>query len=122
MCSSDLLIIWARDNVWQNIDALWIRKAGGLICGDVYIIQGQSNAEATGPNNGPAEDEPVAGDEWIRSYGNQYDGTGRGAWGQAVRTHIWGRPDYGNHQIGAWGMVLARRLVETYKIPILPAR
>ena len=95
-----------------------VRTAGGLVCGDVYIIQGQSNAEATGPNNGPAEDEPVAGDEWIRSYGNQYDGTGRGAWGQAVRTHIWGRPDYGNHQIGAWGMVLARRLVENHKIPI----
>jgi dienelactone hydrolase len=95
-----------------------VRTAGGLMCGDAYIIQGQSNAEATGPNNGPSEDELIAGDEWIRSYGNQYDGTGRGAWGQAVRTHIWGRPDYGNHQIGTWGMVLARRLVENYRIPI----
>jgi hypothetical protein len=89
-----------------------------LICGDAYIIDGQSNAEATGPNNGPDEDPVTPISEWIRSYGNQLDGTIKGGWGNAVRTHIWGKPNYGDHQIGAWGMVLATDLVTKYKIPV----
>ena len=31
--------------------------------------------------------------QWIRSYGNQLEGTTRGGWGNAVRTHIWGKPE-----------------------------
>lgn len=95
-----------------------VRKVGDIVCGDAYIIVGQSNAEATGPNNGPAEDPTAPVNDWIRSYGNQHDGTPRGGWGRAVRTRIWGRPEYGAHQIGAWGMVLARQLVEKHRIPI----
>ncbi len=37
-----MIVIWARDNVWQNIDALWIRKAGGLICGE-HVPSGRFN-------------------------------------------------------------------------------
>jgi len=37
-----MIIIWARDNVWQNIDALWIRKAGGLIGGE-HVPSGRFN-------------------------------------------------------------------------------
>jgi hypothetical protein len=103
-------------------------KAGGeekvlqtvtnLICGDAYLIDGQSNAEATGPNNGPDEDPVTPISNWIRSYGNQLQGTTKGGWGNAVRTHIWGRPNYGDHQIGAWGMGLATNLVTKYGIPV----
>ena len=103
-------------------------KAGGeekvlqtvtnLICGDAYLIDGQSNAEATGPNNGPDEDPVTPLSNWIRSYGNQLQGTTKGGWGNAVRTHIWGRPNYGDHQIGAWGMGLATNLVTKYGIPV----
>jgi hypothetical protein len=89
-----------------------------VICGDAYIIDGQSNAEATGPNNGPDEDPVTPINDWIRSYGNQFEGTTRGGWGNAVRTHIWGKPNYGCHQIGAWGMVLATNLVTKYGIPV----
>ena len=39
-------------------------------------------------------------------------------WGNAVRTRIWGKPEYGVHQIGAWGMVLAGNLVTRYGIPV----
>jgi alpha-L-fucosidase len=95
-----------------------LRTVKNLVCGDAYIIQGQSNAEATGPNNGPTVDPPTPLGDWIRSYGNSYDGEISGGWGNAVRTHIWGKPDYGVHQIGAWGMVLASHLVEKYRIPI----
>lgn len=95
-----------------------LKTAGNLVCGDAYLIDGQSNAEATGPNNGPGEDPETPLSTWIRSYGNQHQGTTKGGWGNAVRTHIWGKPDYGDHQIGAWGMVLANILVEQHGIPI----
>ena len=95
-----------------------LRSAKNIVCGDAWIIEGQSNAEATGPNNGPDEDPALPADAWIRSYGNQLDGSTRGGWGTAVRTHIWGRPNYGCHQIGAWGMVLARHLVERHRMPV----
>jgi hypothetical protein len=95
-----------------------LRTAKNLVCGDAYIIQGQSNAEATGPNNGPTVDPPAPNGDWIRSYGNSYNGAVSGGWGNAVRTRIWGKPDYGVHQIGAWGMVLAGNLVTKYGIPV----
>lgn len=95
-----------------------VRTVSNLMCGDAYIIQGQSNAEATGPNNGPAIDPPTPMNDWIRSYGNSSEGTTRGGWGNAIRARIWGQPDYGFCQIGAWGMVLAEDLVERQKIPI----
>ena len=95
-----------------------LKTANNLVCGDAYLIDGQSNAEATGPNNGPTEDPVTPVNDWIRSYGNQHQGTTKGGWGNAVRTHIWGKPNYGDHQIGAWGMVLAKNLVEKYRIPL----
>jgi hypothetical protein len=95
-----------------------VKTVGNLICGDAYIIEGQSNAEATGPNNGPDEDPVPPVGEWIRSYGNQHQGNTKGGWGNAVRTHIWGKPNYGDHQIGAWGMPLAVGLVTKYNIPV----
>jgi len=95
-----------------------LKTVGNLVCGDAYIIDGQSNAEATGPNNGPGEDPETPVSTWIRSYGNQHEGTTHGGWGNAVRTHIWGKPNYGDHQIGTWGMVLAKGLVEKYRIPV----
>jgi len=94
------------------------RTVTNLVCGDAYLIDGQSNAEATGPNNGPTEDPVTPLNDWIRSYGNQLEGTTKGGWGNAVRTHIWGKPNYGDHQIGAWGMVLASNLVSKYSIPV----
>jgi alpha-L-fucosidase len=95
-----------------------LKSAGNLICGDAFIIQGQSNAEATGSNNGPEPDAPVPFNDWIRSYGNSHDGSIRGGWGIAIRSRIWGQPGYGTQQIGSWGMVFANKLVEKYGIPI----
>ncbi|MCX6880869.1 MAG: hypothetical protein NTW21_44780 [Verrucomicrobia bacterium] len=101
----------------SGIDTV-IETVGNLVCGDAYIIDGQSNAEATGPNNGPAIDPETPVSTWIRSFGNQYQGTTHGGWCKAVRTRIWGQPDYGVGQIGAWGMVLAKNLVENHRIPV----
>lgn len=37
-----MIFIWARDNVWENIDALWIRKGGGLLTGE-HVPSGRFN-------------------------------------------------------------------------------
>lgn len=37
-----MIVVWARDNVWQSIDALWISKAGGLITGE-HVPSGRFN-------------------------------------------------------------------------------
>ncbi len=86
---------------------------GNLVCGDAYVIDGQSNAEATA--FGPA-DAPFTSD-WVRSFGS-VAGDPKGArskrWGHAVVRSRAG----GEFQIGAWGMDLARRLVEGQKVPV----
>ena len=37
-----MIVIWARDNVWQPCDALWIRKGGGLATGE-HVPSGRFN-------------------------------------------------------------------------------
>jgi len=78
-----------------------------LVCGDAYLIDGQSNAESTGW--GPGEHTDTS--EWIRSFGSMGGDVGKG-WGNAVRRQG------GQWQIGYWGMDLAKHLVESQKIPI----
>jgi hypothetical protein len=89
-----------------------------LICGDAYIIEGQSNAEAGVPNNGKPPEEDYFTSEWIRSYGNVLSRDGKGGWGTAMRARKWGTADFGMYQIGAWGMVVARTLLEQHRMPI----
>ena len=109
---------------------------GNLVCGDAYLIEGQSNALATDTG----EESPRETNEWIRSYGGPTgwgDGTG---WvrdritaaqraGRAPRTRgrrpnlwcnpVWkaNRPEH-KAELGWWGMELAKRLVASRKLPI----
>ncbi len=90
-----------------------LAAVGDLVCGDAYVIDGQSNAEATA--FGPADAPP--GSEWVRSFGSPAGdpkGTRSRRWGQAVVRSRAG----GEFQIGAWGMELAKRLVEGQKVPV----
>jgi len=84
-----------------------------LVCGDAYIIEGQSNAEA---NDYGKAVNPYTSD-WVRSYGSMA-GDPEGA-----RLKLWGNAvSYDNRgsklQIGYWGIELAKQLVESHKIPI----
>ena len=83
-----------------------------LVCGDAYLIDGQSNAEATAYG----KEEYTFSSPWLRSYGS-LDGSPQGS-----RLKLWGnasaRSPGGKTQIGYWGMELGRRLVEDQKIPI----
>jgi len=88
-----------------------LHTVGNLVCGDAYLIQGQSNAVATDFG----KEEPAFRSEWIRTFGSMSSNP------KGVK--LWGNPvhrsrDAEKLQIGYWGMELARRLVENYKIPI----
>ncbi len=89
-----------------------LNTVDNLVCGDAYLIDGQSNAEATAFG----KEEYTFSSPWIRSYGSM-EGSPQGA-----RLKLWGdasaRSKGGRAQVGYWGMELARRLVEGQKIPI----
>ncbi|HWE03620.1 MAG TPA: DUF2341 domain-containing protein [Tepidisphaeraceae bacterium] len=89
-----------------------LNTVNNLVCGDAYLIDGQSNAEATAFGK---EDYAFIS-PWIRSFGSM-DGSPQGSrlkrWGNASA-----RSRGGITQVGYWGMELARRLVEDQKIPI----
>jgi hypothetical protein len=84
-----------------------VHKAANLICGDAFLISGQSNALAT--DWGPEPHDYSS--EWIRSFGsNHLDPTIE--WNNAVPR------GQGKSEIGCWGMELARNLVERHQMPI----
>lgn len=84
-----------------------------LVCGDAYLIDGQSNALATDTREqSPADTHP-----WIRSYARpsqKPEENGGNLW---VRP-VWKSQNGEKAELGWWGMELAKRLVESQKIPI----
>ena len=92
-----------------------LHTAKNLVCGDAYIIQGQSNAEAW-------TDQRVVHpyrSDWLRSFGTPITDP------RFARTEIWGNAisfNGGEHrhtlQIGYWGVELGKQLIEQHKIPI----
>jgi len=88
-----------------------LHTASNLVCGDAYLINGQSNAVATDFG----KEDPSFRSEWIRTFGSM-SGSPQGVrlWGNAMHRSR----DAEKLQIGYWGMELARRLVESQKIPI----
>ena len=95
---------------------------GNLLCGDAYLIEGQSNAVGYNYENTQARRDLTHTDSpWIRSFGGNGEADGdplAGGWGNArvERIHP-GDPDR-IHFISAWGMALAKKLVADVKIPI----
>lgn len=89
-----------------------LHTAGNLVCGDAYIINGQSNAEAV--DFGRAS-HPYSSD-WIRSFGCTSGDA------HAARLRLWGNAagcaPGGKLQIGYWGMELAKELVSRHAMPV----
>ena len=85
------------------------RTVKNLICGDAYLLDGQSNtvADNKGGKHG------LFKSEWIRSFGGMGGGSQQG-WGNAVASSA----DGDAYRIGYWGVALADRLVTAHKIPI----
>jgi hypothetical protein len=73
-----------------------------LVCGDAFIIEGQSNALAT-DNSAPNDTTTI--NKWVRTYGLT------SGWGYAISK--------GNDlQLGLWGWYLANRLVANHHMPV----
>ena len=89
-----------------------VHAAADLVCGDAFIIQGQSNAVATDFG----KENPLQPNPWVRTFGAT-DGSPNGS-----RLKLWGpaeaRARGGRLEIGYWGMELGRRLVESQQVPI----
>ena len=90
-----------------------LQTVTNLVCGDAYLINGQSNALATDTN----EKSPADTSEWIRSY------AGPAGDPNAAPQNLWCNPVWKiekgeKAQIGWWGMDLAKQLVEREKMPI----
>jgi len=86
-----------------------VRTVDNLVCGDAFVIDGQSNAVATDWGQGDFTDTS----EWIRTFGATGGNPGSVRWGNAVR-----RGRDGEHAIGFWAFDLAKRLVEVQKVPV----
>jgi hypothetical protein len=91
-----------------------LHRAENIVCGDAYIIDGQSNALATDTG----EDSPRETNEWIRSYAHPR------FFKQDKPENLWSNPVWkaqGNEhkaELGWWGMELAKSLVASQKVPI----
>lgn len=110
-------LVAIRDNVEQLL-----HSADNLVCGDAFIIEGQSNALATDTR----EEAPRETNKWIRSYGEPNGIT-------PDETHnlwcnpVWKFADGDAHRasqeehkavLGWWGMELAKRFVDARQVPI----
>ena len=104
-----------------------LRRVGDLVCGDAFLIDGQSNALATDTG----EKSPPETSEWIRSYGGPTGRADGAAWVRerqkaagVARPNLWCRPVWKRsapeHQaeLGWWGMELAKRLVASNQMPV----
>jgi len=92
-----------------------LEKASDLVCGDVFVIQGQSNAEAW-------TDERIVHpyrSPWLRSFGTPSTNKDRArdaVWGNALSFN--GGEKHHHFQIGYWGVELGKLLIEKHKIPV----
>jgi len=85
------------------------RSVNNIICGDAYLLNGQSNtvADNKGGKHG------MFTSEWIRSFGGMSGDISCG-WGNAVASSASGD----SWRIGYWGVALADRLVTAHNMPV----
>ena len=91
-----------------------LRTVSNLVCGDAYLIDGQSNALATDTHE---EAEPLTHD-WILSYGQPSPNNPQQNEGNLWCHPVWKARKGEKAELGWWGMDLARRLVERQKVPV----
>ena len=90
-----------------------LHRAGDIVCGDAYLIQGQSNALATDTR----EESPRVTNPWVRSYGRPR------FFEEGKRENLWCKPTWKANnedlaELGWWGMELANQLVKSQRVPI----
>ncbi len=87
--------------------------ATNIVCGDAYLIDGQSNALATDTG----EKSPPETNPWIRSYGKPPEDA-KADPGNLWCNPVWKAEKGEKAELGWWGMELAKRLLESQKVPL----
>ena len=96
----------------NGIDRVVARR-DSVLSGDVYVVQGQSNAEAA-KFNGAAN---VEESPYLRSYGTSTsDGTISGA--DRVWHYATGDVTNQSGSVGQWAIRMGRQIVDKYKVPV----
>ncbi|MCF7732072.1 MAG: DUF2341 domain-containing protein [Akkermansiaceae bacterium] len=90
-----------------------LQTVANLVCGDAYLIDGQSNALATDTG----EQAPAETSDWIRSYGRP-SGNPKDNEMNLWCNPVWKAQKGEKAELGWWGMELAKRLVASQKLPI----
>ncbi|MEV5960226.1 sialate O-acetylesterase [Kribbella sp. NPDC051952] len=90
-----------------------VARREGIVSGDVYVVQGQSNAEASMYNGAASGEESP----YLRSFGSPVaDGSISGA------DHVWnyatGDVSRESGSIGQWAIRMGRQIVNKYKVPV----
>lgn len=89
-----------------------VRDVSDVVCGDAFLMDGQSNTVAGG-----FPQTSVWRSKWIRSFG-----TSSTSANQVQANQEWhlanGGGSHGSGCIGAWGLRMARHLVDTYQVPV----
>jgi len=103
-----------------------IVSASDVVAGDVYLINGQSNANARKRTGSDAVGPNAGNYKFIRSFGRRetfFPGPNRPD-GSTINPfdNAWyvakGDSDSGSGEIGQWGVVLGRQLIDSYGIPV----
>ncbi|MFI5735677.1 sialate O-acetylesterase [Kribbella sp. NPDC051587] len=98
--------------VGPGIDRV-VAKRTGIVAGDVYVVQGQSNAEAAKRSG----DANVEESQYLRSFGSSNaDPTISGA--DRVWHYATGEVTQQSGSAGQWAIRMGRRLVDTYGVPV----
>ena len=102
---------------WDNGSGWWKPAAavGDIVCGDVFLIDGQSNAVATDYHNEHLAD--ATKNTFVRSFGSSVNNssvTGDVSFVVAVAETA-----YIQGSIGQWGLRLANVVMETQSMPVL---
>lgn len=96
----------------SGVDRVVARREG-VVSGDAYVVQGQSNSEAA-KYNGAANGEESP---YLRSFGTSTsDPAISGA--DRVWNYATGDVTVQSGSVGQWAIRMGRRLVDTYKVPV----
>lgn len=98
-----------------------LNTVSDLVCGDAYIVDGQSNAVAYNYENDTQHPEITKyTSTWIRSFGGNGEANDPlgGGFGNGVIERLTPTSPDRVHFIGAWPMAMARKLVAEQKLPI----
>ncbi|MBC7892645.1 MAG: hypothetical protein H7Y12_10560 [Sphingobacteriaceae bacterium] len=92
-------------------DSIQLVRRDSVVCGDAYVVSGQSNAATLGILAGK-----TPADEYARTFGRFTDGSDAP---YNPADTLWARADQSEAQrVGVWAHELQRLIIDTYKIPV----